>query len=144
MKKNFVHVYFVENRIENHDFRVTNYLEFSNIAHLRILADKIQSILEKWTKIRDEISDFFSYQSADLFEWLNDTQKFNDIDVKKNLLITNFEKQKLFVTTTLCSIYQLLKSDEKIDRNTMPENEIHYHDFIFENWYRTFCFFKWY
>ena len=144
MKKNLVHVYLVENRIENHDFRVTNYLEFSNIAHFRIFVDKIQFIFEKWTKIRDEINDFFSYQNVDLFEWLNDTQKFNDIDVKKNLLIINFEKQKFFVTTILCSMYQLLKFDEKIDRNTMSKNEIHYHDFISEDWYRAFCLFKWY
>ena len=82
MQRNFVEMYFIENRIKSNDFRVANYFNLFNIAHLRLLIEKIHSTLETWTSIRDEFDNFSFYANANLFDWLNEIEKSNDIDVK--------------------------------------------------------------
>ena len=46
MQRNSAEVYFIEDRIESNDFRVANYFNLLNIAHLRLFIEKIHSTLE--------------------------------------------------------------------------------------------------
>ena len=137
-------MYFIEDRIENNDFRVANYFNLFNIAHLRLFIEKIHSILETWTSIRNEFDNFCFYANANLFDWLNEIEKSNDIDVKQIFSFVNCVEQKLFATTTFCFIYQLFTCDETISQNIVSDNDVEYNEFTFENWYRDFCLLRYY
>lgn len=76
--------------------------------------------------MRDGLDNFPSYAGAELFAWLNGTEKPSGIDVKQDLPIDNCERQKLFATTTLCAMYQLLTSGAGISQDTVQEDGCHF------------------
>ena len=144
MIRNSSKIYIVENRIENSVFRMTNYLTQSNIAYLRLMMNDLKNILEKYVIIRNEIANFFSYKNVDFFDWLNEIETFDDLNLKQNLSFTNCKRLKFCAMIILCTMYRFLKSEKSISQNSSAKNEAQYYEFSSKNWYRFFCFFKFY
>lgn len=161
MKKNSKYVYIVEDRIENHDFRLIDYFDIKNIDYLRFFVNQFEFILNQWIRIRETFSNFSFYADSNFFDWLDETQKLNDINVQQRFFFINCDDSKLYATIIFCTMYQFLINDEKVSKNIVQvdddynfnfevakniiqKNEMNYFDFSFEDWYKTFCFIRYY
>ena len=102
------------------------------------------AFLEQWASISESSEDFTSYAGADLFDLLNGAEKPSGIDVKQKLSLENCEGPELHATTTLCKMYRVLKSGERISMDTVQEDELNHFGLTPEDWYRAFCLLRFY